>query len=244
MVAKSFQTFEVLTDVYEVSGKKYVRVRNPKTGTERQVRWYTEKEYNKLYPEDKVEVAASGSEDSITGFNAKKALGFEKGYIWLFKGDTYPYKDWFSKSIARYHDTWGWYIVSTDEVPAELPPSVSVVQLKWEDISDGEKLKPQPVIKAAVEALLYEPSKSEFQASVGSRIDRTLTVKKAIKTEGYYGISNFYVMEDENENVYVWSTSARSWSEGEVHKIRGTVKEHSLYKNEKQTVLTRCNEIN
>ena len=37
MVAKSFQSFEVLTEVYEVSGKKYVRVRNPKTGTERQV---------------------------------------------------------------------------------------------------------------------------------------------------------------------------------------------------------------
>ena len=84
MVAKSFQNFEVLTDVYEISGKKYVRVRNPKTGTERQVRWYTEKEYARMYPED-VKSADSGSGDSLTGFNAKKALGFEKGYISLFK---------------------------------------------------------------------------------------------------------------------------------------------------------------
>ena len=240
MVAKSFQNFEVLTDVYEVSGKKYVRVRNPKTGTERQVRWYNEKEYARMYPEDN---AAGASESPVAKFNAKKALGFEKGYISLFKGDTYPYQEWFSKSIARYHDTWGWYIVSTDEVPAELPPSVSIVQLKWEDISDGENLKPQPAIKEAVDALLYEDCVSEYQASVGSRIDRELTIKKAIKSDGYYGTSYFYVMEDEDENIYVWATSARNWQEGEVHKLRGTVKEHKLYKNQKQTVLTRCTEI-
>lgn len=240
MVAKSFQNFEILTDVYEVSGKKYVRVRNPKTGTERQVRWYNEKEYARMYPEDN---AAGASESPVAKFNAKKALGFEKGYISLFKGDTYPYQEWFSKSIARYHDTWGWYIVSTDEVPAELPPSVSIVQLKWEDISDGENLKPQPAIKEAVDALLYEDCASEYQASIGSRIDRELTIKKAIKSDGYYGTSYFYVMEDEDENIYVWATSARNWQEGEVHKLRGTVKEHKLYKNQKQTVLTRCTEI-
>jgi len=240
MVAKSFQNFEVLTDVYEVSGKKYVRVRNPKTGTERQVRWYNEKEYARMYPADN---AAGASESPVAKFNAKKALGFEKGYISLFKGDTYPYQEWFSKSIARYHDTWGWYIVSTDEVPAELPPSVSIVQLKWEDISDGENLKPQPAIKEAVDALLYEDCASEYQASIGSRIDRELTIKKAIKSDGYYGTSYFYVMEDEDENIYVWATSARNWQEGEVHKLRGTVKEHKLYKNQKQTVLTRCTEI-
>ena len=37
-VAKSFQSFEMLTEPYIVSGKQYVKVRNPKTGTERQVR--------------------------------------------------------------------------------------------------------------------------------------------------------------------------------------------------------------
>ena len=32
-VAKSFQSFEMLTEPYIVSGKQYVKVRNPKTGT-------------------------------------------------------------------------------------------------------------------------------------------------------------------------------------------------------------------
>lgn len=33
MVAPSFQQFEQLCEPYQVSGKMYVRVRNPKTGT-------------------------------------------------------------------------------------------------------------------------------------------------------------------------------------------------------------------
>lgn len=238
MVAKSFQNYETVTDVYEVGGKKYIKVRHPNTGNVRQVRWYTDKEYAKLYPG---EIAASAPvvEDKLA-FNAKKALGFEKGYITIFKGDTYPYLDWFKLSNARYHDTWGWYIVSTEEVPENLPPTITAVQLKWEDVSSNGALKPQTAIREVVEALLYEESPSEHQGSIGDRLERTLTVKKAITSDGYYGTSTMHIMEDADENIYIWATAAKSWQPGEVHKIRGTVKEHKLYKNQKQTVLTRC----
>ena len=37
-VAPSFQNFEFLTEPYVVGDKMYIKVRNPKTGTERQVR--------------------------------------------------------------------------------------------------------------------------------------------------------------------------------------------------------------
>ena len=73
-VAKSFQTFEQLCEPYSTSGKMYIQVKNPKTGTIRTVRWYTEKEYAKMYP----------SEISVTTKKVKtqkEVLGFEKGYI-------------------------------------------------------------------------------------------------------------------------------------------------------------------
>ena len=54
MVAKSFQNMEMLTEPFEENGRMYIKVRNPKTGTERKVRWYTEKEYNKMYPDSVV----------------------------------------------------------------------------------------------------------------------------------------------------------------------------------------------
>ena len=48
MVAKSYQGFEIVSDVYVVDGRKYVKVRNGK-GSIQQVRWYSEKEYARMY---------------------------------------------------------------------------------------------------------------------------------------------------------------------------------------------------
>ena len=90
---------------------------------------------------------------------------------------------------------------------------------------------------------MYEPSNSEFVGEVGDRIEETLTVTKAITLEGYYGTSMMHIMEDESGNVYVWITKAKNYPEGKVVTLRGTVKEHKEYKGTKQTVLTRCKEI-
>ena len=79
MVAPSFQGFEFLTEPYSANGKMYIRVRNPKTGTERQVRWYDNAEFRKLYPSVKVEI-----KDKYYR-SRKEVLGFDKGYITIFK---------------------------------------------------------------------------------------------------------------------------------------------------------------
>ena len=50
-----------------------------------------------------------------------------------------------------------------------------------------------------------------------------------------------YTFEDENHNKLVWKT--QKGIDGDVcdfFKVKGTVKEHSEYRGEKQTVLTRC----
>ena len=52
MVAKSFQSLEQTCEPFTANGKQYVKVRC-KNGNERTVRYYTETEYYKLYPEEK-----------------------------------------------------------------------------------------------------------------------------------------------------------------------------------------------
>ena len=94
MVAKSFQSMKQLGEPFCEKGKMYVKVQNEKSGTVRKVRWYTEAEYAKMYGE-KVEAPAKVS--SVQ----KQVLGFEKGYVTIFKGDTYANLEWFQKSIAR-----------------------------------------------------------------------------------------------------------------------------------------------
>lgn len=236
MVAKSFQKLPLVGDPYKVNGRMYVKVRLA-TGAERQVRWYSEAEYAKMYPGEAV--SANGTPSYLKG--QKEALGFENGYITIFKGDTYGNLGWFQKSIARYARMWGWYIVSTDEVPEDLPATVTPVRLNWEDVSDnGETLKNETEVIKFVESLVYEEDPSEYVGEIGDRLDLIVKIERAIQTENRYGMSTIHTMRDENGNVYLWATSAKTLAEGNYYSMRGTVKDHSVYKNTKQTVLTRC----
>lgn len=237
-VAKSFQSMKQVTEPYLVSGRMYVKVRNEKTGAERQVRWYTDAEYAKMYPEDE---KSTGSKILRT---QKSVLGFDKGYITIFKGDTYSQLEWFQNSIARYARTWGWYIVSTEELPDDIPAGIEPIQLPWELVgTEGDVLKPEHLVIKAVESILYDAGTSEHVGSVGERLTLNIAVTAARPIEGYYGHSTAYTMEDECGNVFVWITAAKNWPVGSVKTIKGTVKEHKEFRNVKQTVLTRCTEV-
>ena len=237
MVAKSFQAFKQLGEPFLEKGKMYVNVQNEKTGTVRKVRWYTEAEYAKMYGE-KVDVPASEFK------NQKKILGFENGYVTIFKGDTYANLEWFQRSIARYCKWWGWYIVSTDTIPFDLPCGLEPVELKWEMVGEEDGLlKDESVIRVVIDNLLYEPSDSQFKGSLNERLDLTVTITKAIEGESHFGNYVVHEMVDKDGNVYVWKTSSKSWIPNTVKHIRGTVKEHKAYKGVNKTILTRCVEV-
>ena len=240
MVAKSFQSMTQVGEPYISNGKMYVKVLNEKTGNSRIVRWYTDSEYYKMYPEAKTEQPAATSIQR----SQKLALGFDKGYITIFKGDTQPHNDWFKFSVARYATCWGWYIISTKEVPADLPTGLTPVRLPWEMVgTDKDVLKTDAEVKAAVESLMYEESKSKHIGKVGDRLELEIVVTENRKLDTLYGHANAITMQDSNENVYIWITSAKNWSVGESKRIRGTVKEHKIYKNIKRTILVRCTEV-
>ena len=234
-VAKSFQEMEQVTEPYAAGGKMYVKVKHPNTGNIRQVRWYTDAEYSKYYPEVKIIQPKKSQKD---------ALGFTNGYITIFKGNTYAHLDWFKQSIARYARHWGWYIVSTEEVPADLPEGIEPIRLNWEDVSDdGITVKDEDKVKAFVETLLFEPGTSEYVGAIGQRLELNLTVTNAIELDGNYGRSTMHIMEDDDGNIFVWSTSAKTLAEGSTFHCKGTVKDHRVYRNNKQTVLTRCTRV-
>ena len=238
-VAKSYQSLEIIGDAFVSSGRQYVNIKL-KSGKLKTVRWYSDSEYRKMYPEAP---AVDRSADPYYK-PQKEVLGFTKGYITIFKGDTYAEIDWFRASIARYARWWGWYIISTEEIPADLPAGIEAIRLPWESVGqDSGELKPESLIKEAVEALIYDSSDSEYQGTLGERLDLYLTVERAIELDGAYGRSTMHIMRDDCGNLFVWTTGAKSWSAGTEHHIKGTVKDHRKYRNECQTVLTRCVEV-
>ena len=224
-VAPSFQKYPIADKPYEKNNRWYVHIQYP-DGHLREVRWY---------PEAEEEVAMKRIR------SVKEVLGFSEGYITIFKGDTYPLLEWFQNSTARFHKFWGWYFVSEEELP-QIPAGIEPKKLLWEDVSfPGEDaLRPESVIADAVARLQYDESPSEHQGAIGERIDRELTVIKAITSDGFYGTSTMHIFEDADKNQYIWSTSAKCLEEGSTYQVRGTVKLHDIYRNIKQTILTRC----
>ena len=237
MVAKSYQNLKIVKEPYDVNGKMYVQVEMG-NGAHKQVRWYSDAEYARFY---------GGSVDHSNDpyyKSQKEILGFGAGFITIFKGNTYENKEWFKKIGCTYRKWWGWGLPGDQELPTELPLDVTPIKLEWSAVgADDENLKNEDLVRAAVESLMFEPSPSVFVGEVGQKLELELTVMKAVALDGYYGPSTMHIMEDDEQNVYIWTTAAKSWSEGTTHHIRGTVKDHKTYKNVKQTVLTRCTEV-
>ena len=236
MVAKSYQEMNIVGEPYISSGRAYVQVEDPKTGRLRQVRWYTEAEYAKMYPDYEPMPKRTKSQ--------KEILGFTEGYITIFKGDTYANLEWFQASIARYCKLWGWYIISTETVPVDLPAGLEPIRLDWSRVGtdEGVLMNEQQVV-AAVNELIYDAGTSEYQGEVGERLNLNVKIVRAYDGENYYGRYTVHVFEDEKGNEYRWTTNSKSWPEGAIKKIRGTVKEHKVIKNVKTTILTRCSEV-
>lgn len=232
MVAKSYQSLEQTCEPFvKANGKMYVSVRT-KSGAIKEVRWYNETEYAKMYPG---EVCAADPH-----FNQRLILGFQEGYITIFKGATEAHESWFERSIARFCKHWGWYIVSTDMLPFDLPADLEPIQLNWESIGCGDELKSDKDVRAFVESLLYGAHPSVFQGKIGDRLDLIVTVIKSNQTENHFGKTAHHIFEDANGNHYAWDTGAKFWAEGSVKHIRGSVKEHKIINNVQTTVLTRC----
>lgn len=242
-VAKTYTDWPRETEPYEIGGRMYVKVRSPK-GAIKQVRAYTEHEYQKMYP---AQAPVIPSVEPPLTLKVKNILGFQKGYIWIFKGDLESAEYWFSATPeCRYHVFWGWYIVSTDEIPSNIPSSITPVQLPWEKVgkSDGTLLNKTAVIQV-IEELIFEKHPSTFQGTVGERIERSVKFVNLVELgETQFGTNRLFLFEDEKENQYSWITGTnKTWSIGDSLKIRGTVKEHETYKGIKRTALTRVMEV-
>lgn len=239
MVAKSFQSMKQFGEPFNEKGRMYVNVQNEKTGKIRKVRWYESKEYEKLYKKE------SFIRTSPKVFKTQKeVLGFEKGYVTIFKGDTYSHLEWFRDSIARYCRWWGWYIISTEEVPADVPEDLESVRLPWELVGEGENvIADEKLLKSKVNTLLYDPTASQFVGSIGERLTLNVEVVEVHKDTSYYGEYTAHYLKDECGNHYVWNTGSKSWEPGSRKLIKATVKDHNIVRNVNTTVLSRCIEI-
>lgn len=93
---------------------------------------------------------------------------------------------------------------------------------------------------------------SKFVGQVKEKLNLTLTLVRTFCFDNEYGIIYIHKFVDINGNIFVWKTrNTLDWYNEETKEprdafvgniiiLKGTVKEHSEYRDEKQTILTRC----
>lgn len=243
-VAKSYQEWEQLEEAYESNGRMYIKLKNPK-GTVKEVRAYSETEYRRLYKEAPCGLAASPSVEikAPAGPVVKNVLGFQEGYIWIFKGDLARAEYWFEQTPeCRYHVTFGWYVVSTESIPFDIPSCIESVQLPWEKVGNTDgTLLPKGIIEAVLNEIRFGGHPSQFQGTVGSRLTLVLYLKQ-IETlpPTQYGAQTIYTFEDKDANIFVWKTGVnKNWSIGDEIHCKAGVKSHDTVRGIRQTALTR-----
>jgi hypothetical protein len=88
-----------------------------------------------------------------------------------------------------------------------------------------------------------EKKPSEYVGEVGQRLEFTATVKNQFCFDNQFGVTYITLLETPEGNVLKWSGNGHGMDKNLTYTFKGTIKEHSEYKEIKQTVLTRCMNI-
>ena len=137
LVAKTYQGLPVVQEPYEKNKKMYCKVRM-KSGSDKEVRVYSQKEYDKMYPAPAPKWKPQ-----------REMLGFgEDGFILVFNNAP-EFEEFYERGPFRFHRVFGWYLPVNEIVPALLPGIVPKV-LSWEIVgrNDGELIEETALVKA------------------------------------------------------------------------------------------------
>ena len=240
-VAKSYSTLEIQGEPFEENKRMYVNVLAPK-GLKK-VRWYTDAEYQRMYPNEVIE---SGKRN-IMDFNARHVFGFgDSGYITIYKGNESLLREFreLHQESFRYNLTFGIYTPSRLSVPSNLPAGTCAVILKWEEVMDhDDRMKSHEVVQKIVAKKLGTLSESKYQGEINEWLQKTVTVKEKKSQENHFGTKHTYTLEDAEGNNYVWETGAKDYESGKTVSLKMKVKEHKEINGIPITIVWYCKEI-
>ena len=234
-VAKTYANCSLIGDPFKEKGKWYVNV-NAKSGVKK-VRWYSDAEYQRMYPDTVVET-------DIMDFDARHAFGFgPEGYITIYKGKNV--EEWADadRRNIRYNCTFLYYTPGRLERPS-LIDGIEPIRLNWEQVAAKDnKMKPHEEVKKIVATLLQDDSGSMYQGEVNEWLQKTVTVRAKKSADSRYGTKHTYTLEDAEGNTYIWETGSKDYANNQTISLKMKVKEHKEIGNEKVTVVWYCKEV-
>lgn len=210
-----------------------------------EVRIYTEKE--KAQADKAKERAAARKEEQRQKYLAAakdkwlEKNGFnEDGTTQMAIGDTYSIKDDLKSAGFKFNSTLGWHAPKADRFEC--------ITVKFDDIYSWDYEAGKPFVKEGMDEKLKglrQPkieSNSQFVGEIKERLyNMEVTFVGFHQVDTRYGLTNLFKFEDADGNIFTWWTGTEHDIQiGDKVDLTGTVKDHTSFNGEKQTVLTRC----
>ena len=239
-VAKTYAKMEISGDPFVENKRMYVNVISPK-GLKK-VRWYSDAEYRRMYPNEVIE----NGKRNIMDFNARHVFGFGvDGYITIYRDDERLLEQFFETHHESFRRNLTFGIYTPSHIPVcTLPAGITPVVLKWEEVMDhDDRMKPHEIVQKIVAAKLGTLSKSHYQGVVNEWLQKTVKVAKKTSKESHFGTKHTYDLEDSDGNTYIWETGAKDFTDSQTVSLKMKVKEHKEVNGNEVTVVWYCKEI-
>lgn len=161
--------------------------------------------------------------------------GFVDGCIHVVTiPNSYEKREEIKAAGGRYNQFAGWYFSNAMEEYRTVPMTKDECLIEYQcgDLDWDVGIKERAMEKV--------PKCGGYVGAVGDKLDISVTKtdSKAIST--YYGVMYVHVFADENGNMIVWKTATECDFPDNAFRLKGTVKEQSEFRGQRQTVLTRC----
>lgn len=231
---------------FACGGAKYIR---------KDVRLYTEKEKNQLDKSvaalsRRIEEAREAKKaDAIAHSEENKKAWFKKngfndeGFTFIPTVDTFDIKDQLKADGFKFDTVLNWHSPEPKDYPC--------VKVAFEQVFEWQAVNKHAAYKTGapdiVKALRFPKDTSKESNFVGEIKERLRDLEVIVKSKITYesrfgsGVGLILKFEDAKGNIFVWFTSTNQDIEvNDSILLTGTVKEHSNYGDEKQTVLSRC----
>ena len=176
----------------------------------------------------------------------KISKDFQNSYITLLQGDTYAVRTWLKEHGAKYNRLYNWYFPHDTEIPEQLPTEITAVRFGIENMVDenGMLITDERLLELIIDSFRYPPSESEWVGKIGDTMPLILQYKNSRSICSQFGVTNIYTFVDAKNNVFKsMTTRALPFEEDMWYKLNARVKDHKMYRNEKQTMISYIKNI-
>ena len=156
----------------------------------------------------------------------------------------YNYEDYLDQlalnPAIKYNNVFNYYIFGDTSANITMPKGVQKIPLYWKEIGEDFEHCYFNDVYLYCEHKRSQGLNSNFIGAIGERINLDVTVTKIIPIRSIHKTYNLYIMKDSDANLLSWKTTSIKLEVNHSYHLAATIKDHVLYNNSNQTVLTRC----